>query len=116
MVGRRERLSAEEVRLLTGLAEIAGNAIYRARVMATLEARVQQRTQELEAANERLQELDRLKTEFVSNVTHELRTPITNVLLYLDLARRSPSEVKRLITSKYSSRSRCDWGNSSRRC
>jgi PAS domain S-box-containing protein len=95
MVGRREPLSAEEVRLLTGLAEIAGNAIYRARVMATLEARVQQRTQELEAANERLQELDRLKTEFVSNVTHELRTPITNVLLYLDLARRSPSEAKR---------------------
>jgi len=83
------------VRLLTGLAEIAGNAIYRARVMATLEARVHQRTQELEAANERLQELDRLKTEFVSNVTHELRTPITNVLLYLDLARRTSSEPKR---------------------
>ena len=35
-----------------------------------------------------------MKTEFVSNVTHELRTPITNVLLYLDLARRSPSEAK----------------------
>ncbi len=95
MVGRREPLSAEEVRLLTGLAEIAGNAIFRAQVMATLEARVRQRTQDLEAANERLQELDRLKTEFVSNVTHELRTPITNVLLYLDLARRSPSEAKR---------------------
>ena len=95
MVGRHEPLSTEEVRLLTGLAEIAGNAIYRARVMATLEERVHQRTQDLEAANERLQELDRLKTEFVSNVTHELRTPITNVLLYLDLARRSPSEAKR---------------------
>ncbi len=95
MVGRRDPLSPDEVGLLTGLAEIAGNAIYRARVMATLEARVHQRTQELEAANERLQELDRLKTEFVSNVTHELRTPITNVLLYLDLARRSPSEAKR---------------------
>jgi signal transduction histidine kinase len=77
------------------MAEIAGNAIFRAQVMATLEARVRQRTQELEGANERLQELDRLKTEFVSNVTHELRTPITNVLLYLDLARRSPSEAKR---------------------
>ena len=36
MVGRREPLSAEEVRLLTGLAEIAGNAIFRAQVMATL--------------------------------------------------------------------------------
>ncbi len=95
MVGRREPLSPEEVRLLTGLAEISANAIYRMQVVETLETRVRQRTQELEAANERLQELDRLKTEFVSNVTHELRTPITNVLLYLDLARRTPSEPKR---------------------
>jgi PAS domain S-box-containing protein len=95
MVGRREPLSPEEVRLLTGLAEISANAIYRMQVLETLETRVRQRTQELEAANERLQELDRLKTEFVSNVTHELRTPITNVLLYLDLARRTLSEPKR---------------------
>jgi len=95
MVGRREPLSAEEVQLLTGLAEISANAISRMQVMETLETRVRQRTQELEAANERLQELDRLKTEFVSNVTHELRTPITNVLLYLDLARRTSSEPKR---------------------
>ncbi|MCJ7678016.1 MAG: PAS domain-containing protein [Anaerolineales bacterium] len=72
------------------------------RLNAELELRVVERTaqlqaanQELEAANERLQELDRMKTEFVSNVTHELRTPITNVMLYLDLARRSPSETKR---------------------
>jgi len=95
MIGRHTPLRAEEVRLLTGLAEIAGNAIHRARVVATLEERVRQRTQALESANERLQELDRMKTEFVSNVTHELRTPITNVMLYLDLARRSPSETKR---------------------
>ena len=94
-VGRHAPLSPEEVRLLTGLAEIAGNAIQRARVQATLEDRVYQRTRDLEEANERLTELDRLKTEFVSNVTHELRTPITNVLLYLDLARRSPSDAKR---------------------
>jgi len=95
MIGRHTPLRAEEVRLLTGLAEIAGNAIHRARVVAMLEERVRQRTQALESANERLQELDRMKTEFVSNVTHELRTPITNVMLYLDLARRSPSETKR---------------------
>jgi PAS domain S-box-containing protein len=95
MVGRRQPLNAEEVRLLTGLAEISANAIYRIQVLDTLEARVRQRTQALEAANDRLQELDRLKTEFVSNITHELRTPITNVLLYLDLARRTSSEPKR---------------------
>ena len=36
-------------------------------------------TAELRAANERLQELDRLKNDFVSTVTHELRTPLTAI-------------------------------------
>jgi hypothetical protein len=34
---------------------------------------------ELRAANERLQELDRLKDDFISTVTHELRTPLTSI-------------------------------------
>ncbi|MCG6912247.1 MAG: sensor histidine kinase [Deltaproteobacteria bacterium] len=36
-------------------------------------------TAELKAANERLQELDRLKDDFISTVTHELKTPLTSV-------------------------------------
>jgi PAS domain S-box-containing protein len=93
-VGRQAPFLDEDIRLLTAIADMAGNALHRAGVMATLEARVGQRTRELERANAQLQELDRLKTEFVSNVTHELRTPITNVLLYLDLLRLSPSAEK----------------------
>ena len=44
-----------------------------------LEEKVQRRTAELQEANRRLQELDRLKSDFVSTVSHELRTPLTSI-------------------------------------
>jgi two-component system, sensor histidine kinase and response regulator len=50
----------------------------------TLERRVQDRTCELVAANEKLQELDRLKSAFVSIVSHELRTPMTSIKGYIE--------------------------------
>lgn len=50
-----------------------------------LEERVARRTAELVAANERLEELDRLKTKFIADMSHELRTPAMNLRLYLAL-------------------------------
>ena len=57
-----------------------------------LEQRVTERTQELTEANKRLKELDQLKSKFISDVTHELRTPVTNLVMYLDLLEKGKPE------------------------
>lgn len=45
---------------------------------------------ELKAANERLQELDKLKNEFIATVTHELRTPLTSVRALAEVLHHNP--------------------------
>lgn len=40
---------------------------------------LEQTTKELTSANDRLKELDTLKDDFITTVTHELRTPITSI-------------------------------------
>lgn len=52
---------------------------------ATLEARVKDRTRELEIAYQKLSELTTLKANFVSNISHELRTPLTHIKGYISL-------------------------------
>jgi len=63
---------------------------------AALEERVRERTGELETMvadldrlNQDLRALDRLKTEFVALVSHELRAPLTNILMGVELLLRS---------------------------
>jgi PAS domain S-box-containing protein len=43
---------------------------------------------ELEAANARLQELDRLKSGFLATVSHDLRTPLTSIMGFAKLISR----------------------------
>lgn len=47
--------------------------------------RVQERTQELQKALERLSELNQLKSNFMATISHELRSPLTQIKGYLDL-------------------------------
>jgi PAS domain S-box-containing protein len=50
-----------------------------------LEVRVRRRTAELERANVRLQELDRLKSMFIATTSHELRTPLNSILGFISM-------------------------------
>lgn len=78
-------LTAAQQRLLLGVGEMAANALRRASTMGSLEQRVAEHTAELQEANQRLQELDRLKSKFIADISHELRTPVTNLSFYLNL-------------------------------
>src|SRR5215216_6566287 len=51
----------------------------------SLERCVQERTEELEKALERVSELSQLKANFISNISHELRTPLTHIKGYVEL-------------------------------
>ena len=78
--------SQEDLDLMMTIASHVAVAVDNARAyteLATLtehlEQRVQDRTQELQTANERLQEHDRRRSKFVSVASHELRTPMTSI-------------------------------------
>jgi Na+/proline symporter/nitrogen-specific signal transduction histidine kinase len=77
-----EVLSIEEV--MTILDE-SSQAIEYSRRLEQKSEELEAATAELRQANERLQELDRLKDEFVSTVTHELRTPLTSIRAFSEI-------------------------------
>jgi signal transduction histidine kinase len=60
-----------------------------------LELKVQERTAELQALNARLTENDRLKTEFLNNVSHELRSPLAAIASASKIINRYGDENKK---------------------
>lgn len=71
----------DEIRLLTIVAAQAAVAIENAQLYESL----QDSYHDLEKAYEVLRELDRMKSELVQNISHELRTPITFIRGYVEL-------------------------------
>ena len=50
-----------------------------------IEAELKEKTEALEQANTRLQEMDRLKSVFLASMSHELRTPLNSIIGFTDI-------------------------------
>ena len=86
-VAQEEPLGLEEV--MTILDEASQLIAYSHR-LEEKQLALEVATAELQAANERLKELDRLKDDFISTVTHELRTPLTSIRAFSEILHDNP--------------------------
>ena len=79
----------QDAEMLTILADIAGVAVERARL-----------NEDLQQAYAELNDLDQIKTDFISIASHELRTPLSVIMGYLSFLREesSPEMMKQFDT------------------
>ncbi len=76
-----EEVNQNDINMMTSLADQTG-IIYR---NLELVQKLRRTNDELEEANERLKQLDKAKSEFVSIASHQLRTPMTGIMGYLSM-------------------------------
>ncbi|RME46419.1 MAG: hypothetical protein D6791_08350 [Chloroflexi bacterium] len=79
IMGQLREKETAEARIRQLNRELEQRVAQRTEELARAYEELQRRNEALQAANEELKELDQLKSEFVSMVSHELRAPLTNI-------------------------------------
>lgn len=79
MVKDESEVSESERDLIRNFTDVVGLAVQNAELYSSLS----RASRELQQANEKLEQLDKLKDEFVSLASHELRTPMTVIKSYI---------------------------------
>lgn len=69
-------------------------------IVARRTAELAEQTLELEEANKRLLELDKLKSELLSTVSHDMRTPLTSIIGFAKLVKKDLSIISKTITQE----------------
>ncbi len=89
---RYRKLRSGQMKALNILAGIAASALQNARLheglqqaAIQLEAKVEERTRDLETALGRVETMSRHKSQFLANMSHELRTPLNSIIGFADL-------------------------------
>lgn len=96
---RASAFSSENLSTLVQMAAQVAVALEHVRLLAdleeyskTLEKKVAERTAELEVKNRELEELSKMRAEFISTASHDLRAPLTGVLGFAELLLRGKAE------------------------
>jgi len=91
----KDRLQADSLeRAVRHALERHRDRIALSKLNEALESRVEQRTRELEEANQALQQADQRKDEFLAMLAHELRNPLAPISNSLELLARCDDDVQ----------------------
>ncbi len=97
---KQENVTEYEMNIITDFMNTIGVIIYNSKLYTSL----QETTESLNEANTKLKALDKLKDDFVSIASHELRTPMTAIRSYSWMALNRPDVVLSEKMKKYLSR------------
>ncbi len=90
-INHPEPFSERHLEVLRLFGEHVAGVIERAQVVERLGVRARQ----LEAANEKLADLNRMKDVFLSTASHELKTPLSSVIAYAELLDDNDAKLSR---------------------